>query len=220
LSREAKPDFISLVKGGVTYRMLSDHLGSVRLVVNTATGAIAQRIDYDEWGDPSYVSGAPDFQPFGFAGGLTDRDTGLVRFGARDYDPQVGRWTSKDPIDFSGESWNLYAYAINDPSNLIDSEGYSHRKPRPSTYNKHSYGESRTKRDRGGEKADPGRRPPRKPPKGWRGPWPPPKGGIPLYYPPFFVPPWEMWCQMFPWDPECQLPPPEAGIPANSCPAG
>ena len=40
--------------------------------------------------------------PFGFAGGLHDRDTNLVRFGARDYDPSIGRWTAKDPIDFAG----------------------------------------------------------------------------------------------------------------------
>ncbi|MCB9610787.1 MAG: hypothetical protein H6716_29655, partial [Polyangiaceae bacterium] len=38
-----------------------------------------------------------DFVPFGFAGGIHDADTGLVRFGARDYDAVTGRWTSKDP---------------------------------------------------------------------------------------------------------------------------
>jgi hypothetical protein len=38
------PDYI--VKGGVTYRIISDHLGSVRLVVDSATGAVAQRMDY------------------------------------------------------------------------------------------------------------------------------------------------------------------------------
>jgi RHS repeat-associated protein len=36
--------------------------------------------------------------PFGIAGGLLDRDTGLVRFGARDYDPSIGRWTAKDQL--------------------------------------------------------------------------------------------------------------------------
>lgn len=41
---------------------------------------------------------------FGFAGGLYDRVTGLVRFGARDYDPSVGRWTTKDAIPFEGVS--------------------------------------------------------------------------------------------------------------------
>jgi RHS repeat-associated protein len=111
-----------MVKGGVTYRILSDQVGSVRLVVNAATGAIAQRIDYDEWGNATYVSGAPDFQPFGFAGGLTDRDTGIVRFGARDYDPRVGRWTSKDPISFAG-GFALYGYAAGDPVQFVDPIG-------------------------------------------------------------------------------------------------
>ena len=34
----------------------------------------------------------------------------LVRFGARDYDPTIGRWTAKDPIDFAGGDTNLYGY--------------------------------------------------------------------------------------------------------------
>jgi RHS repeat-associated protein len=120
-SRPHVPD--SMVKGGVTYRILSDHLGSVRLVVDAATGAIAQRIDYDEWGRAIYVTGAADFQPFGFAGGLHDPDTGLVRFGARDYDPEVGRWTAKDPIGFVGGDFNLFGYVLRDPVNLRDPTG-------------------------------------------------------------------------------------------------
>jgi hypothetical protein len=46
-----------------------------------------------------------------------------VRFGARDYDPQVGRWTAKDPILFAGGDTNLYGYVLNDPVNLTDSDG-------------------------------------------------------------------------------------------------
>ena len=49
----------------------------------------------------------PGFQPFGFAGGLYDADTGLVRFGARDYDAAVARWTAKDPIRWDGGQANL-----------------------------------------------------------------------------------------------------------------
>jgi uncharacterized protein RhaS with RHS repeats len=74
----------------LTYRLLSDHLGSPRLVLNTGDGTVAQRIDYDEFGRV-LTDTNPGFQPFGFAGGLYDRDTGLVRFGARDYDPLTGR---------------------------------------------------------------------------------------------------------------------------------
>jgi RHS repeat-associated protein len=111
-----------MLKDGQTYRILSDPVGSVRLVVNTATGQVAQRMDYDAWGNVIQDT-SPGFQPFGFAGGLYDRDTGLVRFGLRDYDPAAGRWTTKDPLGFSAGDSNLYAYAANDPLNRIDPTG-------------------------------------------------------------------------------------------------
>jgi RHS repeat-associated protein len=63
------------------------------------------------------------FVPFGFAGGLHDIDTGLVRFGARDYDATAGRWTTKDPVRFLGGGGNFYVYVQNDPANRIDSWG-------------------------------------------------------------------------------------------------
>jgi RHS repeat-associated protein len=113
------PDY--MVKGGVTYRIVSDHLGSPRLVVNTADGSVAQRMDYDEFGQV-LLDTSPGFQPFGFAGGLYDQQTGLVRFGARDYDAVTGRWTTKDPIRFAG-GLNGYAYVLNNPINLVDPSG-------------------------------------------------------------------------------------------------
>ncbi len=114
------PDY--MVKSGVTYRIVSDHLGSPRLVVNTSTGAVAQRIDYDEFGQITLDTN-PGFQPFGFAGGLYDTQTGLTRFGARDYDAQVGRWAAKDPIKFSGGDTNLFGYVVSDPINFTDHIG-------------------------------------------------------------------------------------------------
>ena len=119
-SRTNVPDY--MVKGGATYRIISDQLGSVRLVVNASSGAIAQSITYDPWGKDTADS-SPGFQPFGFAGGIYDPDTKLVRFGARDYDASVGRWTAKDPIDFGGLNSNLYAYAGTDPINAADITG-------------------------------------------------------------------------------------------------
>jgi RHS repeat-associated protein len=66
---------------------------------------------------------SPGFQPFGFAGGLYDEATKLVRFGARDYDAETGRWTAKDPIGFGGGDASLYAYVGNDPLSFVDPQG-------------------------------------------------------------------------------------------------
>ncbi|MCC6525695.1 MAG: RHS repeat-associated core domain-containing protein [Polyangiaceae bacterium] len=107
-----------------TFRIFRDHLGSVRLVVDASSGVVAQEITYDAWGNATVVSGPQDLVvPFGYAGGLYDRDTGLVRFGARDYDPAVGRWTARDPIGFSGGDVNLYGYVGGDPVNGVDPSG-------------------------------------------------------------------------------------------------
>ena len=113
---------VAMIRGGTTFRMLKDAVGSVRLVVDAATGTIAQRIDYDAFGNV-VLDTHPGFQPFGFGGGLYDPDTGLVRLGVRDYDAATGRWTAKDPSGFSGGDANLYRYAHNDPINRVDSTG-------------------------------------------------------------------------------------------------
>ena len=55
-----------MVKGGATYRLIVDQLGSPRLVVNTATGQVAQRMDFDEFGRV-LTDTNPGFQPFGFS---------------------------------------------------------------------------------------------------------------------------------------------------------
>lgn len=127
-------------KRDTIYQIITDHLGSPRLVVNVSTGDILQRIDYDEFGNVIYDSN-PGFQPFGFAGGLYDPETksvptkserdlvltdgqdGLVRFGARDYDASTGRWTTKDPSSFAGADANLYQRVLSDPINLTDPTG-------------------------------------------------------------------------------------------------
>ncbi len=114
------PDF--MIKGGATYRIIKDHLGSPRLVVDIASNTVVQSISYDVWGNVLSDSN-PGFQPFGFAGGLYDQDTRLVRFGARDYDAGIGRWTVKDPIGYANEDGNLYVYSKNDSINYFDIDG-------------------------------------------------------------------------------------------------
>jgi RHS repeat-associated protein len=92
-----------MLKNSAIYCIILDHLGSPRFVVDVASGQIIQRMDYDAFGKVT-LNTNPGFQPFGFAGGLYDVDTGFIRFGARDYDAETGRWTSKDPIMFASGS--------------------------------------------------------------------------------------------------------------------
>ena len=123
-SDENVPDLV--VKDGTAYLLVKDHVGSVRAVVETYTGEVAQRLDYDAFGRVVEDS-APGFQPFGFAGGLRDPFTGLTRFVAREYDAEAGRFTGKDPLLFGGGDTNLYAYCGNDPVNSADPYGLAVR---------------------------------------------------------------------------------------------
>ncbi len=112
---------VKMIRSGATYHVVSDHLGSPRLVVN-GSGNIVKRIDYDAFGNV-IADTYPGFDlPFGFAGGLIDPAHTLVRFGARDYQPSTGRWTGKDPILFGG-GYHVYGYVGNDPLNRVDRRG-------------------------------------------------------------------------------------------------
>jgi RHS repeat-associated protein len=111
-----------MTAGGVRYYLVYDQVGTLRAVTD-GSGAIVKRIDYDSFGNVIADSNLGFTVPFGFAGGLHDRDTGLVRFGYRDYDPATGRWTAKDPIDFAGGDTDLFGYVQNDPINFIDPYG-------------------------------------------------------------------------------------------------
>ncbi|MEK6627409.1 MAG: RHS repeat-associated core domain-containing protein, partial [Bdellovibrionota bacterium] len=114
------PDY--MIYQNKEYRIISDQVGTPRLVVEASSGKIVEKIEMDEFGHDVRIEGK-NLIPFGFAGGIYDQDTGLVRFGARDYDPEIGRWTSKDPIGFAGGDTNLYAYCGGDSVNCIDPEG-------------------------------------------------------------------------------------------------
>ncbi|TDD85392.1 polymorphic toxin-type HINT domain-containing protein [Actinomadura rubrisoli] len=61
----------------------------------------------------------------GFVGGTINGNTGLTTLGARQYDPDTGRFVSVDPV-FDGsnpQSWNGYAYAGNNPVTNADPSG-------------------------------------------------------------------------------------------------
>ena len=93
-------------------------------MVRSSDGAVVQRMRNDAWGrvEEDFTIAGGSALPFGFAGGMFDRGTGLVHFGAREHDPGVGRWVEKDPVGFGG-GLNLYGYASGRPLDLIDSDG-------------------------------------------------------------------------------------------------
>jgi RHS repeat-associated protein len=112
----------AMTREGVIYYLTYDQVGSLRIVADSS-GNVIKRIDYDSFGN-IIEDTDPAFEvPFGFAGGLQDQDTGFVRFGYRDYDPDTGRWTAKDPIFFSGGDTDLYGYCLNNPVMNVDPNG-------------------------------------------------------------------------------------------------
>jgi RHS repeat-associated protein len=113
---------VAMMSGGTSYYLTYDQVGSLRVVADSA-GVVVKRIDYDSYGN-IIADTNPAFEvPFGFAGGLYDPDTELLRFGYRDYDPDTGRWTAKDPIFFAGGDTDLYGYVLNDPVSFSDPIG-------------------------------------------------------------------------------------------------
>ncbi len=112
----------AVIRGGTRYYVASDAMGTPRLVVD-ANGTLTMSVDYDAFGN--VLSGDPStFElPVGFGGGIPDAVTGLVRLGARDYEPATGRFTARDPILFAGAQSNLYAYVNSNPTNGVDRQG-------------------------------------------------------------------------------------------------
>ena len=114
----------SFERGGKRFYVATDQVGSPR-VVTDAAGTVVKTVRYDAFGQV-LADSAPGFEvPLGFAGGIPDAVTGLVRFGMRDYEPGTGRWTTRDPIGLGGGQTDLYAYVGQDPVGHVDPSGLS-----------------------------------------------------------------------------------------------
>lgn len=110
------------VVGGVDipYFYTKDHLGNIREMTDRNGDVVAQ-YEYDPYGRMTKMSGAKDAS-FGYAGYYVHAPSGLNLTWFRAYDPNLGRWLSRDPIEEMG-GMNLYGYVGNNPVNLIDSSG-------------------------------------------------------------------------------------------------
>ena len=81
----------SAVVNGVGFTLDYDQTGSLKVVVNE-NGTVVKAVQYDPFGVRMWDSNPGLFLPLGYAGGIDDPDTGLTRFGDRDYDPDTGCW--------------------------------------------------------------------------------------------------------------------------------
>jgi len=98
-----------------------NHLGSTRLVTDS-NRKIVSAIAYHPFGEPSLKEGSEHYL---FTGKEKD-ETGLYYYGARYYDPDLGRFLTRDP--YSGnlvnpQSLNQYTYCYNNPLLFVDPDG-------------------------------------------------------------------------------------------------
>ncbi|GIW96784.1 MAG: hypothetical protein KatS3mg111_0117 [Pirellulaceae bacterium] len=120
---------------GSVYWPLTDHLGTVRDLVDSNSGVrehqvfdsfgnLVHEADFDAAGNPIASSHQDAVDTvFGYTGRAWDADVDLQYNRARWYSPTLGRWLSQDPIGFNAGDANLYRYVANRPTNAIDPSG-------------------------------------------------------------------------------------------------
>jgi RHS repeat-associated protein len=108
-----------VISTGTNYVFTRDHLASVRDVITGST--VVARYDYDAWGVRTNVSGTVRVEE-GFTGHFFHERSALLLAPYRAYDPEQGRWLSRDPIAENG-GINLYSYVGNNPINFVDPLG-------------------------------------------------------------------------------------------------
>jgi RHS repeat-associated protein len=109
---------------GVFYPVLTDQIGSPRVVLDPSSGA--SRWEWEAFGyqAPNENPGSAGVFKFDarFPGQWFDPETGLFQNGYRDYDPRTGRYVQSDPIGLGG-GWNTYAYVGGQVTGAVDPYG-------------------------------------------------------------------------------------------------
>jgi RHS repeat-associated protein len=109
---------------GNVYYYFGDHLGTATTLSN-ASGVLCYDADFLPFGyEKTYTASCP--QNYKFTGLERDGETGLDHTLNRKYDSSLGRWLTPDPKAgdaLNPQSWNRYAYVLNNPATLTDPAG-------------------------------------------------------------------------------------------------
>ena len=104
--------------------LLTDRLGSVRDVVNSAGTLVLDHTEYQPFGGVASDTNAAAASAYGLDGERFNRTTGMLQSdGTRDVDTQTDQWDVDDPSGFAGGDPNLRRDVGNDPTNAIDPTG-------------------------------------------------------------------------------------------------
>ena len=104
------------------YYYYNDAQGSP-VAVADANGNVVETTEYSPYGQ---TLNRPVHDGPGYTGHEEDSATGLTYMQQRYYDPQSGQFTSTDPVlpdGGTGESFNRYAYAADNPYRFVDPDG-------------------------------------------------------------------------------------------------
>ncbi len=113
---------------GETIVFLHNDFAGNAIAATSTTGAVLWKENYRPFGDRLVRDAASTSNRQWFAGKPADAETGLSYFGARSYDPVVGRFMGVDAAQFkdsSLHSFNRYAYGNNNPYRHLDPDGNS-----------------------------------------------------------------------------------------------
>ena len=110
---------VSMTYGGVTYYYVTDGNKNVTALLDASGNRVAEYV-YGPFGQTVSAAGSmAQINPFRFSSEFHDDETGLVYYNYRYYNPELGRWTKRDPIEEDG-GVNMYSVLHNNMCDFFD----------------------------------------------------------------------------------------------------